>query len=58
MSYSILMKKNVQFDPVKRKEVYYLKENIYCKKNNIPLIRIPYWKYEELTIKDLILEKV
>ena len=27
----------------------------WCKENNIPLIRIPYTKYENLTIKDLLL---
>lgn len=28
-------------------------KNEYCKNNNIPLIRIPYYKYKTLTIKDL-----
>lgn len=28
----------------------------WCKKNNIPLIRIPYWKIDSLTIEDLILK--
>lgn len=28
----------------------------YCLDNNIPLIRIPYWHYDELSIKDLMLE--
>lgn len=32
-------------------------KNQWCKKNNIPLIRIPYWHYDFLTIKDLILEE-
>lgn len=31
-------------------------KNEWCKKNNIPLIRIPYTKYNELTIEDLILK--
>ena len=29
----------------------------YCKSHNIPLIRIPYTKYDTLTIDDLILDK-
>ena len=28
----------------------------WCKKNNIPLIRIPYTRYDDLCIKDLLLE--
>lgn len=31
------------------------KEN-YCLSNNIPLIRIPYWHYENLCLEDLLLE--
>ena len=31
-------------------------KNDYCKKNNISLIRIPYTHYNELNIKDLLLE--
>ena len=31
-------------------------KNEYCKQNNIPLIRIPYWHKEKITIKDLKLE--
>lgn len=30
-------------------------KNQWCKENNIPLIRIPYTKYNSLTIKDLLL---
>lgn len=30
-------------------------KNEWCKNNNIPIIRIPYWKLKELTINDLIL---
>ena len=30
-------------------------KNQYSIKNNIPLIRIPYWKYDTLTIEDLLL---
>lgn len=29
----------------------------WCAKNNIPLIRIPYWKRDSLTIDDLLLKK-
>ena len=31
-------------------------KNEWCKINNIPLIRIPYWHIDELNIKDLLLE--
>lgn len=31
-------------------------KNEWCKKNNIPLIRIPYWHFKEIELKDLILE--
>lgn len=31
-------------------------KNKWCKENNIPLIRIPYTKYDTLSIKDLLLE--
>ena len=31
-------------------------KNLYCKKNNIPLIRIPYTHLEKIDIKDLVLE--
>lgn len=31
-------------------------KNIWCKKNNIPLIRIPYTQYGKLNINDLLLE--
>ena len=31
-------------------------KNNYCKKNNIPLIRIPYTQYDKLSINDLLLE--
>lgn len=31
-------------------------KNQQCKKNNIPLIRIPYTKYDNLSIEDLLLE--
>jgi hypothetical protein len=29
-------------------------KNQYCFQNNIPLIRIPYWEKDNLTIEDLI----
>lgn len=29
----------------------------WCKNNNIPLIRVPYWKLDTLTIEDLLLNK-
>jgi len=28
-------------------------KNQWCKDNNIPLIRIPYWHLQDLTIDDL-----
>ena len=31
-------------------------KNKWCKENDIPLIRIPYWKLNTLTIEDLLLE--
>ena len=31
-------------------------KNQWCKDNNIPLIRIPYWHLKDLTIKDLLLQ--
>ena len=31
-------------------------KNNWCKNNNIPLIRIPYWHLKDLTIKDLLLQ--
>ena len=31
-------------------------KNQWCKKNNIPLIRIPYWHIKKLCIEDLLLE--
>jgi hypothetical protein len=33
-----------------------LEKTNYCLQNNIPIIRIPYWIYDDLTIEDLILE--
>ena len=37
-------KKQQQYDKIK---------NEYCKSHNIPLIRIPYWHYDKITIDDL-----
>lgn len=31
-------------------------KNQWCKENNIPLIRIPYWHYNDLCLEDLLLE--
>ena len=31
-------------------------KNIWCKQNNIPLIRIPYWHYNKLCLEDLQLD--
>lgn len=31
-------------------------KNLWCKNNNIPLIRIPYWHLQDLVIEDLLLE--
>ena len=31
-------------------------KNKWCKENNIPLIRIPYWHYDDLCLEDLLLE--
>lgn len=31
-------------------------KNQWCKENNIPLIRIPYTRYNDLCIEDLLLE--
>lgn len=32
-------------------------KNAYCLRNNIPLVRIPYWKVDTLTLKDLLERK-
>ena len=41
---------NVSFDYIKQHDEY---KNKWCKENNIPLIRIPYYKIQSLTIDDL-----
>lgn len=45
--------KEEKFEKIKK---YDKIKNDYCKKNNISLIRIPYTHYNELNIKDLLLE--
>lgn len=44
-------------DPLELIQERDIKKNEYCQQHNIPLIRIPYTKYDTLTINDLILEK-
>lgn len=46
---------NIQENFNKTKERDLIK-NQWCKQNNIPLIRIPYWKLDTLKLDDLILE--
>ena len=38
---------------IKKRDEY---KNQWCRENNIPLIRIPYWKLDTLCIEDLMLE--
>lgn len=33
-----------------------IQKNKYCLHNNIPLIRIPYWHYDDLCLEDLLIE--
>jgi hypothetical protein len=40
----------------KKQQKHDIIKNNWCKKNNIPLIRIPYTSYDNLTLKDLLLE--
>ena len=42
-----------QFEKTQEHDKY---KNLWCKQNNIPLIRIPYTHLKELTINDLLLE--
>ena len=42
-----------RYQDIKKKD---LLKNEYCLKNNIPLIRIPYYEYDNLKIEDLLLE--
>lgn len=41
------------FQAIQKHDVY---KNQWCRENNIPLIRIPYWKFDTLCIEDLMLE--
>ena len=43
---------------IELKETQYRDElkNEYCLKHGIPLIRIPYWHYNDLKLEDLLLE--
>ena len=41
------------FNKIKQRDNY---KNEWCKKNNIPLIRIPYYQLDNLTICDILLE--
>lgn len=41
------------FEIQKERDTY---KNQWCRENNIPLIRIPYWKLDTLCIEDLMLE--
>ena len=43
-------------DQLKAQQERDIIKNQWCKDNNIPLIRIPYWDYDNLKINDLILE--
>lgn len=38
------------YELIKSRDLY---KNLWCKENNIPLKRIPYWCLEELTIEDI-----
>ena len=42
-----------QFKIQQERDAY---KNQWCRENNIPLIRIPYWKLDTLCIEDLMLE--
>lgn len=41
------------FEKLQARDIY---KNNWCKENNIPLIRIPYTRYDNLCIEDLLLE--
>lgn len=43
-------------DNLKKLQERDLYKNQWCRENNIPLIRIPYWKLDTLCIEDLMLE--
>lgn len=42
--------------PLEKRQQYDHLKNEWCLNNHIPLIRIPYYKYETLTINDLLLQ--
>ena len=42
------------FESVKKRDTY---KNQWCKENNIPLKRIPYWELKNLTIEDIMGDK-
>lgn len=42
-----------QFQKTQKRDIY---KNQWCRENNIPLIRVPYWKLDTLCIEDLMLE--
>lgn len=44
---------NEPLDEIQRRDE---DKNLWCKNNNIPLIRIPYWHLNNLAIEDLLLE--
>ena len=44
---------NESLEKIQQRDSY---KNQYCKDNNIPLIRIPYTRFNELCLKDLLLE--
>lgn len=44
---------NYSLKDIQRRDI---NKNKWCQQNNIPLIRIPYWHYDQLTINDLLLE--
>lgn len=44
---------NDTFEMIKYRDDF---KNQWCKKNNIPLIKIPYYRYEKLNIQDLLLK--
>ena len=53
MEYSIFKKNNFfNYEYTHKHDII---KNKWCKDNNIPLIRIPYTHYDNLEIKDLLL---
>ena len=35
-------------DKLKKIQIYDIKKNLYCAKNDIQLIRIPYWEFNNI----------